>query len=91
MADFLVAFRCWPLPVLGPPVSVEGCASTHRRQPRQVRFMVFPIQSAEDEMGIEPDLRKSKCKLRFPDGEIARFARLMRSGQRGGYPLQVWY
>ena len=32
----LVAFRCWPLPVLGPPVSVEGCASTHRRQPRQV-------------------------------------------------------
>ena len=52
---------------------------------------LFPIQSAEDEMGIEPDLRRSKCMLRFPDGAVARFSRLMRSGQRGGYPLQVWY
>ena len=33
---------------------------------------LFPIQSAEDEMGIEPDLRNGKCKLCFPDGEVAR-------------------
>ena len=32
----LVAFCCWPLPVLDPKPSDDGCAFAHRCQPHQV-------------------------------------------------------